>query len=95
MIGGLLRKKNTKTISRVPLLGSIPFLGRLFRYDTSDNQNRELIIFITPYILNNKGDSLDGKKKSIDFSSRESSMSKREKSIEDDLMNINNRYQTK
>lgn len=34
------------------MLGDIPYLGRLFRYDLDDVQKREILIFITPKIIN-------------------------------------------
>ncbi|MFT6419831.1 MAG: type IV pilus assembly protein PilQ [Porticoccus sp.] len=37
---------------KVPLLGDVPYLGRLFRYDLEDIKKREILIFITPKILN-------------------------------------------
>ncbi len=95
MIGGLLRKKLEKVVTKVPFLGSIPFLGRLFRSDNINGTDRELIIFITPTILNNLGDSLDGKKKAIDFRSRETSSPDRSKVISEDLLSIANQHQRK
>ncbi len=46
-IGGLLTTSTTKGNTRVPVLGSIPGLGRLFRSDSSDVQTTNLVIFIT------------------------------------------------
>ena len=46
-IGGMLTTQSTKVGTKVPLLGSIPGLGRLFRSDSKDEQMRNLIIFIT------------------------------------------------
>jgi type II secretory pathway component GspD/PulD (secretin) len=51
ILGGLLRKKNEKTITKFPLLGDIPFLGRLFRHDNTTGKDRELLIFITRILL--------------------------------------------
>jgi general secretion pathway protein D len=39
------------TRQKVPLLGDIPILGHLFRYDTESNNKRHLLIFIRPTIL--------------------------------------------
>ncbi|MFT7300900.1 MAG: type IV pilus assembly protein PilQ [Porticoccus sp.] len=39
-------------VEKVPLLGDIPYLGRLFRYNIDDMDKREILIFITPKIIN-------------------------------------------
>lgn len=54
VIGGLMSNKKLKTVQKVPLLGSIPVLGRLFRSDKDTYSKVELLIFVTPYIINNK-----------------------------------------
>lgn len=46
-IGGLIDQTLTNGQTKVPVLGSIPLLGRLFRSDTKNDQERNLIIFIT------------------------------------------------
>lgn len=46
-IGGLMRQNLTNSNTRVPLLGSIPGLGRLFRSDTKNDERLNLLIFIT------------------------------------------------
>jgi type II secretory pathway component GspD/PulD (secretin) len=53
VIGGLVRDTVQETIQRVPLLGSLPILGTLFRNTSKDNKKVELIIFITPTLLEN------------------------------------------
>ncbi len=56
VIGGLLRTDNSNTITKLPILGDIPFLGMAFRHKDKSSIERELIIFITPHIIdeNNK-----------------------------------------
>lgn len=51
IIGGLIRKKETERIRKVPLLGDIPGIGHLFRNTTKDEENRELLVFLTPRII--------------------------------------------
>jgi type IV pilus assembly protein PilQ len=51
-IGGLIDEKTFTTSSKIPLLGSIPGLGRLFRYDKNSVNSTNQIIFITASILN-------------------------------------------
>ncbi len=58
IIGGLIRKETTKVVNKIPLLGDIPLLGMLFRSKSVDKSDRELVIFITPHIVN------EGKEKS-------------------------------
>jgi type IV pilus assembly protein PilQ len=51
VIGGLFREKDLSTVNKVPLLGDIPLVGALFR-STDDNKVREeIIIILTPHIL--------------------------------------------
>jgi len=51
VIGGLIRDSMIKSQSKVPILGSIPLLGMLFRHQKTTNVKTDLIIFITPIIL--------------------------------------------
>jgi len=51
VVGGLMSSDKVKASSRIPLLGDIPFLGRLFRSDYKDKTRRELLVLITPYVL--------------------------------------------
>ena len=51
VLGGIFQKSSVTGETKVPLLGDIPFLGRLFRQDVTDEQKQELLIFITPRIL--------------------------------------------
>jgi len=50
VIGGLRRKEMVKNVTQVPLLGDIPLLGALFRYTDTLEENRDLVIFLTPRI---------------------------------------------
>jgi len=49
-IGGLIKNDRKDTIKKVPFLGDIPFLGALFRHKSYDNDERELLVFLTPHI---------------------------------------------
>ncbi|MBU0759990.1 MAG: hypothetical protein KKC66_02285 [Candidatus Omnitrophica bacterium] len=51
IIGGLISKEDTYTFEKIPFLGDLPFLGNAFRYKTTDESDKELIIFITPHIV--------------------------------------------
>ena len=49
-LGGLVRKNKTEVRTAVPFLGSIPFIGRLFSYESEEEEESELAIFITPEV---------------------------------------------
>ena len=51
VIGGLLSEDKTTLITKVPLLGSIPFLGYLFQHRSVVATKRDLVIEVTPRIL--------------------------------------------
>jgi type IV pilus assembly protein PilQ len=51
VIGGLRKKNVTQQTNKVPLLGDIPVLGLLFRFEGEDVTNSELVVFITPRII--------------------------------------------
>ena len=54
-VGGLIKKDELKTVKEVPLLAEIPILGSLFSRKDKTDIETELIIFITPEIINNEG----------------------------------------
>ncbi|MBO9495948.1 type II secretion system secretin GspD [Thalassotalea sp. G20_0] len=53
VIGGLIEDIKSKTRKKVPLLGSIPILGNLFRYNQSGDEKKNLMLFIRPTIMRN------------------------------------------
>ena len=52
VLGGIYEQTKNHTVKKVPLLGDLPLLGHLFRYNEDQNNRDELLIFITPKILN-------------------------------------------
>ncbi|MGI5818068.1 MAG: pilus assembly protein N-terminal domain-containing protein [Armatimonadota bacterium] len=54
-IGGLIQSEQSKSVSKIPLLGDLPILGQLFRHDTFRNDKSELIILVLPQILGDDG----------------------------------------
>ncbi|WP_345831631.1 DNA uptake porin HofQ [Erwinia sp. HDF1-3R] len=50
-LGGIFQQHSLKGQRKVPLMGSIPVLGSLFRYDSTEQKRRELVIFITPKLI--------------------------------------------
>ncbi len=51
-IGGLIEEHEQKTVSKIPVLGDLPIIGAAFRSSTSSKTKSELIIMITPKIIN-------------------------------------------
>lgn len=51
VIGGLMSKNESTQVSKVPLLGDIPLLGNAFKRTTKTSEKNELVIFLTPYIV--------------------------------------------
>jgi len=54
VIGGVFSNTQTKSVDKVPFLGDLPFVGRLFRRDLVQDRKSELLVFITPRIMNNQ-----------------------------------------
>ena len=54
VIGGVFENTQTKAVEKVPFLGDMPFLGRLFRRDIVRDNKTELLVFLTPRIMNNQ-----------------------------------------
>ena len=52
VLGGIFSNESLKGVTKTPLLGDIPFLGRLFRQEVTRNDKQELLIFVTPRLLN-------------------------------------------
>ena len=51
IIGGLLLEEETKNVTKLPILGDIPFIGVLFQHHSSTLAKRDLVIEVTPHIL--------------------------------------------
>ncbi|RZG88735.1 type IV pilus secretin PilQ [Acinetobacter sp. WCHAc060033] len=52
VLGGIFEQSTSNTQTKVPFLGDIPYLGRLFRRDAKTESKQELLIFVTPRIVN-------------------------------------------
>jgi hypothetical protein len=57
ILGGLIRKVRDYQTRRVPYLSDIPILGRIFRYDSANEDRSELLIIMTPHIIRNEADA--------------------------------------
>jgi general secretion pathway protein D len=51
VIGGMMQKQITSSVDKVPILGDIPIIGNAFKHTVKSNQKTELLIFLTPYIV--------------------------------------------
>lgn len=54
VIGGVFSNTQSKSTAKVPFLGDVPYLGRFFRSDTVSEVKAELLVFLTPRIMNNQ-----------------------------------------
>ena len=57
VMGGLIRTDTTDTVSGVPFLKDLPYIGKLFGSETTSLKKTELMIFITPHVISNSEDS--------------------------------------
>jgi general secretion pathway protein D len=56
VIGGLIQERNVRSVKKIPLLGSLPVLGWLFRDTVTTKSKTNLLIFLTPYIIRDESD---------------------------------------
>lgn len=54
VLGGVFEREKTFTKEQVPWLGDVPVLGRLFKQEARQDNNSELLIFVTPKILSSE-----------------------------------------
>ncbi|MGV3345219.1 DNA uptake porin HofQ [Enterobacteriaceae bacterium LUAb1] len=57
-LGGIFQRQKMQGQEQVPGLGRIPWLGRLFHHNIKEGKKRELVIFITPRLINDQRDEL-------------------------------------
>jgi general secretion pathway protein D len=55
VLGGLIAENVSKTKDKIPVLGDIPFVGRLFRSERSTSEKRNLVVFVTPKLIDPAG----------------------------------------
>ena len=58
IVGGIYEEESSNVVNKVPLLGDIPVVGNLFKSRARKERRRELLIFITPRIMDNMGSTL-------------------------------------
>lgn len=57
IISGLIKEDVVETESRIPFLGRIPGLGRLFKHTTKSKEKSEIVIYIVPHLIQDTGTS--------------------------------------
>jgi type IV pilus assembly protein PilQ len=60
LLSGIIQESERSTVSKIPILGDIPILGALFRSTVTDNSRQELIILLTPQIIDDSDQSVFG-----------------------------------
>ena len=56
VLGGLIQERTIRDVKKLPLLGSLPIIGWLFRNETSKKTRTNLLLFLTPYIIRDQSD---------------------------------------
>lgn len=59
VLGGLIQDDISGSVSKVPILGDIPILGRLFRYDSRSHKKTNLLVFLRPIIIKDAAGAWD------------------------------------
>jgi type IV pilus assembly protein PilQ len=54
VIGGIYEQTDRTDITKIPFLGDLPLIGNLFRNTTTSSRKTELLVFITPRIVNER-----------------------------------------
>jgi len=56
VLGGLIQERTIRDVKKVPLLGSLPVVGWLFRNESTKKTKTNLLLFLTPYIIRDQSD---------------------------------------
>ena len=70
VLGGLIKSEERNTEKGIPVLSKIPILGWLFGYKSKDDVRSEIVVFITPYVLDTPEEMYDEsvrRKRSVDI----------------------------
>nr|HQH12308.1 hypothetical protein [Candidatus Sumerlaeota bacterium] len=59
VIGGLMEDNATETVKKIPILGDIPYLGSAFKRTIKEKSKTELLIFLTPHVVENSEELRD------------------------------------
>ena len=89
VLGGLIDDDTQETISKVPLLGSIPIFGKLFQSKSKNTVKKNLMIFIKPQIMTDSNSAYDISSEKYNYIKAQQILSKEQKILEE-LANPNN-----
>jgi general secretion pathway protein D len=56
VLGGLIQERTIRDVKKLPVLGSLPIVGWLFRSESTKKTRTNLLLFLTPYIIRDQGD---------------------------------------
>jgi general secretion pathway protein D len=57
VLGGIIQNQITDTVNKVPILGDIPLIGKLFQSKSTNKQKTELLVFMTPHVVKDPADA--------------------------------------
>ena len=60
VLAGIIQDTDRSTVTKIPILGDLPLLGALFRRTERDNQRRELVVLVTPQLIDDSNASTVG-----------------------------------
>jgi general secretion pathway protein D len=83
VLGGLIDDDTQETISKVPLLGSIPIFGKLFQSKSKNTVKKNLMIFIKPQIMTDSNSAYDISSEKYNYIKAQQILSKEQKILED------------
>ena len=66
VLGGLMKDTTEKTMTKIPVLGSMPLVGKLFRKESDTSERSNLLIFVTAQLMDPAGDRL-AREPTVDF----------------------------
>ena len=58
VLGGLIADQTSRMKDNVPVIGDLPFVGRLFRSESNTAKKKNLVIFVTPTIVDPAGNAV-------------------------------------
>jgi general secretion pathway protein D len=70
MLGGMLFQEDSRIQRKIPLLGDLPLLGGLFRHNQKVGANSELLVFVTPHVIDTPTDIQPQARRELDESQR-------------------------
>ncbi len=76
IVGGLIQDKQDGTHSKIPLLGDVPLFGEMFRHNYKTGGNSNIVIILTPYIINTSEDLTTLRKRLVELDNLQTVYSK-------------------